>query len=102
MCENLSSSSLCHACVSVVDGPEGELLVEKALHMEAKKTILSGAAVFFPDKLIRRERLFHMMVSTELSLTCHFGGKSTKKSCPKQNDVTWTRIYLFTEKYYRT
>lgn len=68
MCENLCSSSLCNACVSVVDGPEGELLVEKALHMEAKKTILSGAAVFFPDKLIRREKLFHMMVRTEISL----------------------------------
>lgn len=33
--------------------------------MEAKKTILSGAAVFFPDKHVRREKLFHMMVSIE-------------------------------------
>lgn len=48
---------LCH----IVDGPEGESTVEKALHMEAKKSILSGAAVFFPDKNVRREKLFHMM-----------------------------------------
>lgn len=51
--------------VSVVDGPVGESTVEKALHMEAKKSILSGAAVFFPDKNVRREKLFHMMVSIE-------------------------------------
>lgn len=51
--------------VSVVDGPEGESTVEKALHIEARKTILSGAAIFFPDKLVRREKLFHMMVSIE-------------------------------------
>lgn len=48
-----------------MDGPEGESTVEKALHMEARKTILSGAAVFFPDKHVRREKLFHMMVSIE-------------------------------------
>lgn len=51
--------------VSVVDGPVGESTVEKALHMEAKKSILNGAAVFFPDKNVRREKLFHMMVSIE-------------------------------------
>lgn len=51
--------------VLVVDGPEGESTVEKALYMEAKKTILSGAAIFFPDKHVRREKLFHMMVSIE-------------------------------------
>lgn len=50
-------------CVSVVDGAEGESLVEKALHKEAVKAILNGAAVFFPDKHIRRDKLFHMMVS---------------------------------------
>ncbi|XP_026226590.1 zinc finger ZZ-type and EF-hand domain-containing protein 1 isoform X2 [Anabas testudineus] len=48
---------LCH----IVDGAEGESLVEKALHKEAVKAILNGAAVFFPDKHIRRDKLFHMM-----------------------------------------
>ncbi|XP_037604107.1 zinc finger ZZ-type and EF-hand domain-containing protein 1 isoform X4 [Sebastes umbrosus] len=48
---------LCH----IVDGPEGETSVEKALHKEAVKSILNGAAVFFPDKHIRRDKLFHMM-----------------------------------------
>nr|XP_046267619.1 zinc finger ZZ-type and EF-hand domain-containing protein 1 [Scatophagus argus] len=48
---------LCH----IVDGPEGEILVEKAMHKEAVKAILNGAAVFFPDKRVRRDKLFHMM-----------------------------------------
>ncbi|XP_026183286.1 zinc finger ZZ-type and EF-hand domain-containing protein 1 isoform X3 [Mastacembelus armatus] len=48
---------LCH----IVDGPEGEALVEKMLHKEAVKAILNGAAVFFPDKHVRRDKLFHMM-----------------------------------------
>ncbi|KAM9846213.1 zinc finger ZZ-type and EF-hand domain-containing protein 1 [Aulostomus maculatus] len=48
---------LCH----IVDGAEGETLVEKALHKEALKAILNGAAVFFPDKHVRRDKLFHMM-----------------------------------------
>ncbi|XP_053187523.1 zinc finger ZZ-type and EF-hand domain-containing protein 1 isoform X2 [Scomber japonicus] len=48
---------LCH----VVDGPEGETSVEKALRKEAVKAILNGAAVFFPDKHIRRDKLFNMM-----------------------------------------
>ncbi|XP_035523211.1 zinc finger ZZ-type and EF-hand domain-containing protein 1 isoform X1 [Morone saxatilis] len=48
---------LCH----IVDGPEGETLVEKALHKEAVKAILNGAAVFFPDKHVRRDKLFNMM-----------------------------------------
>lgn len=46
-----------------MDGPEGETLVEKVLHKEAVKAILNGAAVFFPDKHVRRDKLFHMMVS---------------------------------------
>ncbi|KAM9386110.1 zinc finger ZZ-type and EF-hand domain-containing protein 1 [Pholidichthys leucotaenia] len=49
-----------HLC-QIVDGPEGEMLVEKALHKEAVKAILSGAAVFFPDKLVRRDKLFFLM-----------------------------------------
>lgn len=48
--------------IAVVDGPEAEAVVEKALRNEAVKAILSGAAVFFPDKHSRREKLFHMMV----------------------------------------
>uniref|UniRef100_A0A669B698 Zinc finger ZZ-type and EF-hand domain containing 1 n=1 Tax=Oreochromis niloticus TaxID=8128 RepID=A0A669B698_ORENI len=45
----------------VVDSPEGETSVEKALHTEAVKAVLHGAAVFFPDKHVRRDKLFHMM-----------------------------------------
>lgn len=56
--------SLCDVYVPVVDGPEGDTLVEKTLHKEAVKVILNGAAVFFPDKLVRRDKLFHMMVSS--------------------------------------
>ncbi|XP_061596133.1 zinc finger ZZ-type and EF-hand domain-containing protein 1 isoform X1 [Cololabis saira] len=48
---------LCH----IVDCPEGETVVEKASHKEAVKAILNGAAVFFPDKHDRRDKLFHMM-----------------------------------------
>uniref|UniRef100_A0A3Q3Q0Q2 Zinc finger, ZZ-type with EF hand domain 1 n=1 Tax=Monopterus albus TaxID=43700 RepID=A0A3Q3Q0Q2_MONAL len=48
---------LCH----IVDGPEGKTSVENSLHKEAVKTILNGAAVFFPDKHVRRDKLFHMM-----------------------------------------
>lgn len=48
---------LCH----IVDGPEGDTFINKALHKEALKAILNGAAVFFPDKHIRRDKLFHMM-----------------------------------------
>lgn len=58
------AASTCNLCVSVVDGPEGETLVEKALHKEAVRAILSGAVVFFPDKNVRRDKLFHMMVSS--------------------------------------
>ncbi|XP_057676700.1 zinc finger ZZ-type and EF-hand domain-containing protein 1 isoform X1 [Corythoichthys intestinalis] len=50
-------SHLCH----IVNEPEGVTLAEKALHKEAKKAILNGAAIFFPDKDIRRKKLFHMM-----------------------------------------
>ncbi|KAK7925653.1 hypothetical protein WMY93_007963 [Mugilogobius chulae] len=49
-----------HLC-KIVDSPEGETLMTKALHNEAMKAILNGAPVFFPDKHIRREKLFHMM-----------------------------------------
>ncbi|XP_056141323.1 zinc finger ZZ-type and EF-hand domain-containing protein 1 isoform X2 [Lampris incognitus] len=49
-----------HLC-QIVDGPEGEALVEKALQKEAVKAILNGAAVFFPDKHSRRDKLFYMM-----------------------------------------
>uniref|UniRef100_A0A3Q2PLQ1 Zinc finger ZZ-type and EF-hand domain containing 1 n=1 Tax=Fundulus heteroclitus TaxID=8078 RepID=A0A3Q2PLQ1_FUNHE len=47
--------------VEPVDGPEGETVMEAILHKEAVKAILNGAAVFFPDKLNRRDKLFHMM-----------------------------------------
>uniref|UniRef100_A0A8C9TVL8 Zinc finger ZZ-type and EF-hand domain containing 1 n=1 Tax=Scleropages formosus TaxID=113540 RepID=A0A8C9TVL8_SCLFO len=49
-----------HLC-DVVDGPEGDTAVDRALRNEAIKAILNGAAVFFPDKQSRRDRLFKMM-----------------------------------------
>lgn len=49
-------------CSAVVDGPEGETAVEKALRREAVKAILNGAAIFYPNKQSRRDKLFHMMV----------------------------------------
>ncbi|XP_061904470.1 zinc finger ZZ-type and EF-hand domain-containing protein 1 isoform X2 [Entelurus aequoreus] len=49
-----------HLCY-MVNEPEGEMLLEKALHKEATKAILTGAAVFFPNKHIRRNKLFSMM-----------------------------------------
>ncbi|XP_047665094.1 zinc finger ZZ-type and EF-hand domain-containing protein 1 isoform X2 [Tachysurus fulvidraco] len=49
-----------HLC-QVVDGPEGESAVEKALRKQAVKCILSGAAIFYPDKQSRRNKLFDMM-----------------------------------------
>ncbi|KAJ8412355.1 hypothetical protein AAFF_G00126910 [Aldrovandia affinis] len=50
-------SHLCH----LVDGPESETVVDKALKKEAVKAILNGAAIFFPDKQSRRDKLFNMM-----------------------------------------
>uniref|UniRef100_A0A3P8R6J0 Zinc finger, ZZ-type with EF hand domain 1 n=1 Tax=Astatotilapia calliptera TaxID=8154 RepID=A0A3P8R6J0_ASTCA len=58
---------LCH----IVDSPEGETSVEKALHTEAVKAVLHGAAVFFPDKRVRRDKLFHMMVSFAVQTRHH-------------------------------
>ncbi|XP_077596261.1 zinc finger ZZ-type and EF-hand domain-containing protein 1 [Stigmatopora nigra] len=49
-----------HLC-QIVNQPEGVTLVEKSLRKEAEKAILNGAAIFFPDKDIRRNKLFHMM-----------------------------------------
>jgi len=46
----------------VVDGPEGETAVDKALRKEAVKAILNGAAIFYPDKQSRRDKLFLLMV----------------------------------------
>ncbi|XP_035382867.1 zinc finger ZZ-type and EF-hand domain-containing protein 1 isoform X1 [Electrophorus electricus] len=49
-----------HLC-QVADGPDGESVVEKALRAEAVRAILSGAAIFYPDKQSRRDKLFDMM-----------------------------------------
>ncbi|XDV20765.1 hypothetical protein PO909_026027 [Leuciscus waleckii] len=49
-----------HLC-QVVDGPEGETAVDKALRKEAVKAILNGAAIFYPDKQSRRDKLFLLM-----------------------------------------
>uniref|UniRef100_A0AAZ3PWD1 Zinc finger ZZ-type and EF-hand domain containing 1 n=1 Tax=Oncorhynchus tshawytscha TaxID=74940 RepID=A0AAZ3PWD1_ONCTS len=43
------------------NGPEAEGTVDKALRKEAVKAVLNGAAIFFPDKQSRRDKLFHMM-----------------------------------------
>uniref|UniRef100_A0AAY5EHD3 Zinc finger, ZZ-type with EF hand domain 1 n=1 Tax=Electrophorus electricus TaxID=8005 RepID=A0AAY5EHD3_ELEEL len=43
------------------NGPDGESVVEKALRAEAVRAILSGAAIFYPDKQSRRDKLFDMM-----------------------------------------
>ncbi|XP_046876692.1 LOW QUALITY PROTEIN: zinc finger ZZ-type and EF-hand domain-containing protein 1 [Hypomesus transpacificus] len=49
-----------HLCC-IVDGAKMEGSVEKSLRKEAVKAILNGAAIFFPDKHSRREKLFNMM-----------------------------------------
>lgn len=75
-----------------MDGPEGETLVEKALHKEAVKAILSGAVVFFPDKNVRRDKLFHMMVSLFREIF---------DTLIKTDYLAEIIIFLFVEKYYR-
>lgn len=75
-----------------MDGPEGETLVEKALHKEAVKAILSGAVVFFPDKNVRRDKLFHMMVSSLREIF---------DTLIKPDYLVEIIIFLFVEKYYR-
>lgn len=76
-----------------MDGPEGETLVEKALHKEAVEAILNGAVVFFPDKNVRRDKLFHMMVSSLKEIFDNF---------IKTDYLAEIIIFLFVEKYYRT
>lgn len=75
-----------------MDGPEGETLVEKALHKEAVKAILSGAVVFFPDKNVRRDKLFNMMVSLFREIF---------DTLIKTYYLAEIIIFLFVEKYYR-
>ncbi|TRY99292.1 hypothetical protein DNTS_003987 [Danionella cerebrum] len=50
-----------HLCQAVVDGPESKTPAETALRKEAVKAILNGAAIFYPDKQSRRDKLFQMM-----------------------------------------
>lgn len=57
---------------AVVDGPEEEAAVEKALRREAVKAILNGAAIFYPNKQSRRDKLFHMMVKLLFLPMCVF------------------------------
>uniref|UniRef100_A0AAY4E5U1 Zinc finger ZZ-type and EF-hand domain-containing protein 1 n=1 Tax=Denticeps clupeoides TaxID=299321 RepID=A0AAY4E5U1_9TELE len=49
-----------HLC-QVVDHRESGAPVDKMLRKEAVKAILNGAAIFFPDKQCRRDKLFDMM-----------------------------------------
>lgn len=75
-----------------MDGPEGETLMEKALHKEAVKAIVSGAVVFFPDKNVRRDKLFYMMVSSLREIF---------DTLIKADYLAEIIIFLFVEKYYR-
>ena len=52
----------------VVDAPESEAVVDKALRWEAVKAILNGAVIFFPYKQSRRDKLFDLMVRWVISL----------------------------------
>lgn len=45
-----------------MDGPEEGAPIDRTLRKEALKAILDGAAIFFPDKQSRRDKLFSMMV----------------------------------------
>lgn len=80
-------------CFSVVDDPEGETVKEKALYKEAVKAILSGATVFFPDKLNRRDKLFNMMVCSHSNacitvlLLFNMNTKCLKQTKNKQAEV---------------
>ncbi|XP_048874070.1 zinc finger ZZ-type and EF-hand domain-containing protein 1 [Brienomyrus brachyistius] len=49
-----------HLC-EVVDSPEEGAPISQMLRKEALKAILDGAAIFFPDKQSRRDKLFSMM-----------------------------------------
>ncbi|XP_054857932.1 zinc finger ZZ-type and EF-hand domain-containing protein 1 isoform X2 [Eublepharis macularius] len=49
-----------HLC-EVVDGRESESTPLKTLKQEVNNTLVNGAAIFFPERLTRREQLFAMM-----------------------------------------
>ncbi|XP_068021478.1 zinc finger ZZ-type and EF-hand domain-containing protein 1 isoform X4 [Melanerpes formicivorus] len=53
-----------HLC-EVVDMGDSNFMPMKMLKEEVKNTLLSGAAVFFPDRQTRRHQLFTMMNITE-------------------------------------
>ena len=48
--------------LSVVDRLDGDSVPMEILKQEVRNTLLSGAAIFFPDRLTRRNHLFTMMV----------------------------------------
>ncbi|NXY62540.1 ZZEF1 protein, partial [Callaeas wilsoni] len=50
-----------HLCEAVVDMGDSNFMPMKMLKEEVKNTLLSGAAVFFPDRQTRRHQLFTMM-----------------------------------------
>ncbi|NXU59508.1 ZZEF1 protein, partial [Turnix velox] len=50
-----------HLCEAVVDMEDSDFMPMKMLKEEVKNTLLSGAAVFFPDRQTRRHQLFTMM-----------------------------------------
>ncbi|KAL0994771.1 hypothetical protein UPYG_G00126960 [Umbra pygmaea] len=59
-CESAVRELYTHLC-QVVDSPQAEGSGDEALRKEAVKAIVTGAAIFFPDKCSRRDELFHMM-----------------------------------------
>lgn len=79
-----------------MDSPEGETVVEKVLHKEAVRAILNGAAVFFPDKHVRRDKLFHMMVSLKKKKNNDNNNKLIKIMT-----ICNITVQLFAEEYYR-
>lgn len=80
----------------MVDGPEGETAVDKALRKEAVKAILNGAAIFYPDKQSRRDKLFLLMVRLQectclgwiLLLNCFYMDKLLFFCCFSQQNIT--------------
>ncbi|XP_069827246.1 zinc finger ZZ-type and EF-hand domain-containing protein 1 [Dendropsophus ebraccatus] len=51
-----------HLC-NAMDNMDTSSLSSKALKQEITNTLLNGAAIFFPDRLTRRDRLFSLMKS---------------------------------------
>uniref|UniRef100_A0A803Y0W4 Zinc finger ZZ-type and EF-hand domain containing 1 n=1 Tax=Meleagris gallopavo TaxID=9103 RepID=A0A803Y0W4_MELGA len=60
-----------HLC-EVVDMEDTNFMPVKMLKQEVKNTLLSGAAIFFPDRQTRRNQLFAMMVRSLQGVSANF------------------------------